>query len=1225
MKVCFRLVAMVAALLLFSTDPASAADLSAQALPYPVVFVGNTEVDLSWGANSNADFLYYRVLRNGAEIARIADAQTTFYRDSERPAGQTYQYSLCVARSGVAESCAGGGSITTSQVEGIVYRDLTWSAGTYTMKAQVYVQLGATLTIPAATTVRSATAGTAVTLSAALSDPAKRGVIRVDGATLRDIGLVLGPGSSLQNGTVTGGSVTARFYDPGSVVVSGTQFTNSRVQVLPPEVPASVSVTGNTFRTQEPFSGTTFVQVSDTIATIEGNQFYLGPPSTRPHTAITLLGNCGTATVRDNYLQVTPTAYTSVGMMLSTSPACAVSVTGNVVKDFVYGIQALPDVTGTIAGNTLRTTSASIEVRGNSPVKVNQNCLVSSTTSSTFRGLLITDTSPSRTTALDARNNWWGHNTGPYYATDNPTGEGSRIQAASGKVLFSPWLTTSNCVDSVPVPKNVAVEVTGDPQIANGLNTLPLTARVLNQEGGPFAGATVAFSLSPQLGTLSATTATTGADGRATVQYTVPPESALGGQSRVVVAVTAAVGSIRGSGNITLVPVPCVRVQNSSGINIAGAEVFVNNTLVGETDAQGKLCTMMDLDDALVAREMVLQQPSLKGAHDQDSDANWAFRAYRTSMDRDAKGEPAPFIVADVGREQVLVLRETNPLFGFNIVVSVEWETTAEYMRDLRQAFASASQYLYDVTNGQMLFERVTIYEHGQHMAEADYQIRASNQEWPRARPGGVFGGSGAHIKLGRYFNGSSANSGPWSEPSGFRTMIHEFGHYGLWLYDSYFYYGGATKVPSSCTSPDIVTNTTYDSNATIMDYQRNSSELAMEDVEGLWSKSCYDTHQYQQYGMSDWEAVADRFDRAGVTMHLPSAVVVGPAAIPVSAWSVVTTAPTHNAGACLVPPTVRLASPDGTPMVFAVVLRRAGGQVIAQGLTDKWGRIQVLGGGEGDQLIFRQSWPPSSTRISGSALMTCDDPRTILTGTPPLYLDFSAEPGPAANQVEIEITASGAVQGLPIVTVYQTGAAAGVEVSMGAGGPSGTFTGTASLSAALPLEGKAVVSATGAAGTAPYIFSFAIETIAAGESATLWSLDGQAELYLPAGSLPGGARVTIQPANVATLAAGSLAAQAVGTELVPLVGPFRVTSSSGDALSKGASLSLFYSDASGLAPGTDPTTARIYRWTGGQWVPLESAVDQDHRYVSATLSDLGTYALWAEASWRTYVPLLAK
>ncbi len=45
---------------------------------------------------------------------------------------------------------------------------------------------------------------------------------------------------------------------------------------------------------------------------------------------------------------------------------------------------------------------------------------------------------------VDAKWNWWGHNSGPYHPTMNPNGQGSYV---SDNVLFHPWLTRGRPVD----------------------------------------------------------------------------------------------------------------------------------------------------------------------------------------------------------------------------------------------------------------------------------------------------------------------------------------------------------------------------------------------------------------------------------------------------------------------------------------------------------------------------------------------------------------------------------------------------------------------------------------------------------------------------------------------------------------------------------------------------------------------------------------------------------
>ncbi len=56
----------------------------------------------------------------------------------------------------------------------------------------------------------------------------------------------------------------------------------------------------------------------------------------------------------------------------------------------------------------------------------------------------LNNTTPS--VLVDARNQWWGHSSGPYHATRNPTGLGDRV---SDGVLFDPWLQKSSNSPSV--------------------------------------------------------------------------------------------------------------------------------------------------------------------------------------------------------------------------------------------------------------------------------------------------------------------------------------------------------------------------------------------------------------------------------------------------------------------------------------------------------------------------------------------------------------------------------------------------------------------------------------------------------------------------------------------------------------------------------------------------------------------------------------------------------
>ena len=55
---------------------------------------------------------------------------------------------------------------------------------------------------------------------------------------------------------------------------------------------------------------------------------------------------------------------------------------------------------------------------------------------------------------IDARNNWWGSDTGPYHPTRNPFGQGDTI--LSDSVLFDPWLLSPPDTTSSTNPPHVA-------------------------------------------------------------------------------------------------------------------------------------------------------------------------------------------------------------------------------------------------------------------------------------------------------------------------------------------------------------------------------------------------------------------------------------------------------------------------------------------------------------------------------------------------------------------------------------------------------------------------------------------------------------------------------------------------------------------------------------------------------------------------------------------------
>jgi agmatine/peptidylarginine deiminase len=226
--------------------------------------------------------------------------------------------------------------------------------------------------------------------------------------------------------------------------------------------------------------------------------------------------------------------------------------------------------------------------------------------------------------------------------------------------------------------------------------------------------------------------------------------------------------------------------------------------------------------------------------------------------------------------ERQIVVRRDSALILLNLTVSIEWDADQAYVDDLALGLRRASAFLYDVTDGQMALGRVAIFERGERWADADIRIAANNQIYPRAAVAGINAErTDFNVRLGPLWNGSSARlrgeEGPWSRPIGYRTIVHELGHYVLGLFDEYIYYvqtaNGLNVEPAYCTHPETAPpsgNPPPETlRASIMDNQHIASELADAGQPVLWSEACKQTEQWTRNGVSDWETVWQRFRAA--------------------------------------------------------------------------------------------------------------------------------------------------------------------------------------------------------------------------------------------------------------------------------------------------------------------------------------------------------------------------
>ncbi|HPM36567.1 MAG TPA: T9SS type A sorting domain-containing protein [candidate division Zixibacteria bacterium] len=162
--------------------------------------------------------------------------------------------------------------------------------------------------------------------------------------------------------------------------------------------------------------------------------------------------------------------------------------------------------------------------------------------------------------------------------------------------------------------------------------------------------------------------------------------------------------------------------------------------------------------------------------------------------------------------------------YRYNLLVSVEWDAVEAYQQGLQEDFQQMSNYLYDVTDGQLRLDTIGIVDDGELWEEADVHIRASNTHRPDAAVNAIGHPGWGPITMPRkwYGDGSRAYSydhHPLGEALAmdYRTKGHEFGHYALAFYDEYFFCDQAGKCAEE---PDLHCQPYPAGNYGFMDWQ---------------------------------------------------------------------------------------------------------------------------------------------------------------------------------------------------------------------------------------------------------------------------------------------------------------------------------------------------------------------------------------------------------------------
>jgi FlgD Ig-like domain len=316
------------------------------------------------------------------------------------------------------------------------------------------------------------------------------------------------------------------------------------------------------------------------------------------------------------------------------------------------------------------------------------------------------------------------------------------------------------------------------------------------------------------------------------------------------------------------------------------------------------------------------------------------------------------FEVTDFIRRDIKMSHTT---IAINLYVSIEFDATVAYVNNLQDAFRRASNYLYDVTDGQVRFDTVIISDNGVGWNIADIWVYASNTEWPRAVANGLYtSGANDRLHMPRKFYGNTATNRNQSAqenplntatPNSYRTLVHELGHYALGFFDEYIFTNGFGK----CILVDEYG---------FMESQYPGgvfrSEMSSSDEYSFIG--CQNTNQYSRNGESCWEYLEATFEKTYNEVFAP---IIMPQERQIPAGQFHLLGPNDdlnnldvNVGARIVFPNVPSApgiSPrrflffaaDGTTPASNVSISQiisSSGRIIEQGNTADDGRLYFMG-----------------------------------------------------------------------------------------------------------------------------------------------------------------------------------------------------------------------------------------------------------------------------------------
>jgi hypothetical protein len=632
-----------------------------------------------------------------------------------------------------------------------------------------------------------------------------------------------------------------------------------------------------------------------------------------------------------------------------------------------------------------------------------------------------------------------------------------------------------------------------------------------------------------------------------------------------------------------------VVVREETGAAVPGAEVYQNCVLQGTTSGAGMLLLpSAAVGDRLEVRKRVATGSTSRRAHD-----GWSYHAWRTNIAMMSDGSQRSDTVADPAAVQEIVIRPENTQIGWNLVGSLEYNADFDAGYDIVIAMDRASQFLFDVTDGQFFIEHFRLFEDGEYFGDADLQFFAS--AWPGSHVGGPSGLADPryHITLpGPGFFGR------WQDdPNGVRTIVRLAAHLGLGAYDEHRFADGR---PAHCTADRALQPETH--RASLMDYQYDATELCSD-----LNHSAANWH-HEATGQSVWGTVASNWTGPW-TLRTPTQTgTVNPGPTSLSCFSLQESPDAIDVlrPSCS-PLRLRATSGDAPVARHPVDLLHLG-RTIPQGQTNDLGELLIHGGEAGDRVRLRPyatgPWDrcfwdaeavvaESCSPLDLEATWRCepviwDRPFPIIIwipeGDPPkVHVRIAAQQPGLSPQVFL---AQDGAQEKPVALAYDQAAGAYVGSQPFDAKRASEF---AMRFVGLDGKGKPVETSSRLHGARFLPGDANIQEV--------FASGGDVSLTVDAQALPHGAGVVwsdtmfpLAPPSGKVVGARSVTVEGEVAPSLPVVLSLRFEPS---AMKKG--------------------TARLYRMEGGSWTEVAADVYEESGRISAPIGSWGTFAVFGE------------